>query len=74
VVREGSRYRVIDATDERLLDGFHAFEAGGGYRWTDGNAAIAAELYAGFQAPMELVLYVAATTRYLADGVARQAA
>jgi lipopolysaccharide export system protein LptA len=74
VVREGSRYQVIDATDERLLDGFHAFEADGGYRWTDGNAAIAAELYAGFQAPMELVLYVGATTRYLADGVARQAA
>jgi hypothetical protein len=74
VVRKGTRFRVTAAKDDRLRDGFHAFEADSGLRWTDGDAAIPAELYDGFTAPLELVVHVAATTRYLADGAAQRVA
>jgi uncharacterized repeat protein (TIGR03803 family) len=74
VVREGTRFRVTEAQDDRLADGFHAFEADPAFRWTDGDAAIPAELFAGFKAPFELVLHVGGTARYLADGAVQRAA
>jgi hypothetical protein len=67
VVRQGTRFRVTEANDNRLSDGFHAFEADSGFRWTDGEAAIPTELFAGFTGPIELVLHIGATARYLAD-------
>jgi hypothetical protein len=67
VVRTGTRFRVTEANDHRLTDGFHAFEPANGFRWTDGAAAVPADLYAGLPAPFELVLYVGATSHYLAD-------
>jgi hypothetical protein len=70
VVRKGTRFRTINAADERLKDGFHAFEADNGLRWTDGDAVIPTDTYAGFTAPFEVVLHVGATARYLADGSA----
>jgi hypothetical protein len=69
VVRKGRRLRVTEAKDERLADGFHAFEADNGFRWTDGDAAIPTELCDGFTAPLELVVHVGCSTFYLADGV-----
>jgi len=74
VVRQRARFRVTEAHDARLADGFHAFEADNGFRWTDGDAAIPAELLAGFTGPLELVLHIGATTHYLADGSAQHAA
>jgi hypothetical protein len=65
---------VVEAKDDRLADGFHAFEADQGFRWTDGNAAIQADLFAGFTAPFELVLHIGATTSYLADADGQRAA
>jgi len=56
VARKGTRLRVIEAKDEQLTRGFHAFEADNGFRWTDGDAAIPAGLYAGLTAPLEMVL------------------
>ena len=44
------------------------------FRWTDGNAAIQADLFAGFTAPFELVLHIGATTSYLADADGQRAA
>jgi hypothetical protein len=55
VARKGTRLRVIEAKDEQLTRGFHAFEADNGFRWTDGDAAIPAGLYAGLTAPLEMV-------------------
>jgi Hint domain len=66
-VRKGTRFRVTEAKDGRLTEGFHAFEADNGIRWTDGHASSPPELYDGFTAPLELVLHIAATARYLAD-------
>jgi hypothetical protein len=67
VVRQGTRFQVTEANDDRWTDGFHAFEADNGFRWTDGEAAIPTELFAGFTGPIELVLHIGATARYLAD-------
>jgi hypothetical protein len=74
VIRQGSRLRLVDADDPVLVDGFHAHEPEGGFRWTDGDAAVPTALFAGFSEPFELVLYVGCTARYPADGVTRRAA
>ena len=74
VVRRGSSFRVVEASDATLADGFHAFEVDNGFRWTDGNAAVPIELFAGFVGSVEIVLIIASTARYLDEGVRRQAA
>ena len=74
VVRQGTRFRVVAADDARLSDGFHAFEAANGYRWTDGDAVLHAELLAGFTGSLELVLHTGGATYYLDDGTVRHAA
>ena len=73
---QGRKLRVIEAEDPILADGFHQFEAGNGFRWTDGEATVPNELLDGFVAPMELVLHVAATMQYPLSvaGSARNAA
>ena len=70
----GTDGRVIEAADDRLSEGFHAFEADGGIRWTDGDAVIPPDLYAGLDGGFEVVLNVGGRTRYLADGLIRSAA
>ena len=67
-VTQGERLRTIEAEDERLTVGFHAFEADNGFRWTDGDATIPADLHAGFTGPVEIVLHVGGSTQYVADG------
>lgn len=74
VVRKGSRFRVTEANDNRLTEGFHEFEEDNGFRWTAGDAAIPTELCDGFTAPLELVVQVAATARYFADGPVQRVA
>ena len=76
VLRQGTRLRVIEAADASLTDGFHAFEADNGLRWTDGDAALPAALFDGFDGPVELVLHVGGTTRYplFGEAVGRAAA
>jgi hypothetical protein len=73
-LRQGTRFRVIEAGDALLAEGFHAFEPDNGLRWTNGDAGLPAALFEGFDGPMELVLHVGCTTRYLAGGAARRAA
>jgi hypothetical protein len=74
VVRKGTKFRVTEANDNRLANGFHAFEANNGFRWTDGDATIPAELYGGFTAPVELVLLIGATAHYPFDGCVQRVA
>jgi len=74
VVRKGTKFRVTEANDNRLANGFHAFEADNGFRWTDGDATIPAELYGGFTAPVELVLLIGATAHYPFDGCVQRVA
>jgi hypothetical protein len=64
VLRQGTRFRVMEANEPLLADGFHDFEPESGIRWTDGDAAIPEQLFDGFDGPVELVLHVGGTTRY----------
>ena len=67
-VRQASRLRLIDADDPALVDGFHAFEADNGFRWTDGDAGVPLSLFCGLAGSCELVLHVACATHYLDEG------
>jgi hypothetical protein len=66
VVRQGARFQKFEAGDKRLIEGFHAFEAVEGYRWTDGDALVPPEIFAGFAGPIEVVLHIGATAQYMA--------
>jgi hypothetical protein len=74
VVRQGPEFSATEASDARLTDGFHAFEPDNGFRWTDGDAAIPTELFAGFTGPLDLILHIGGTVRYLADSPVQRAA
>ena len=73
-VTQAARMRVADPDDTQLTDGFHEFESDNGFRWTDGDAAIPPELFAGLSGPLEVVLQLGPTMRYVNNGVSRQAA
>ncbi len=73
-LRQGARFRVVEAEDARLIEGFHAFEVADGLRWTDGNATLSPTLFDGFDGAMELVLHVGGRTSYLADAAERRVA
>ena len=51
-----------------LAEGFHQFEAAGGLRWTDGDAVLSGAAFAGFAGPVEVVIHLAGTARYVDDG------
>jgi antigen 43 len=67
-VRQGTKFDVVLAKDTRLTDGFHAYEAEGNLRWTDGYAAVPIEAFARFMGAMEVVLHLTGATRYPAIG------
>jgi hypothetical protein len=75
-VRQGAKFMLFDASDERLAKGFHAYEADGHLRWTDGYAELPAEICSRFGKGAEVVLYLGGTTQYPDDRarVARAAA
>jgi hypothetical protein len=73
-VMAGARYRMIEAADDRLSEGFHGYEPELDFRWTDGSALLPADLFAGFDGAAEIVLQVECTTRYLATGERREIA
>jgi hypothetical protein len=64
VIRQGTRFRVMEADDPSFVCGFHAFEPDEGFRWTNGDATVPMELFTQFAGPLELVLYVAQSARY----------
>ncbi len=68
IARRGTRFRETRADDPGLADGFHGFEADTSCRWTDGDAALPMALLDGWSGPMEIVLMVGGTTRYIEDG------
>ena len=65
---------MIEAEDERLTVGFHAFEADNGLRWTDGDAAIPERLLTGFAGPLEITLRLGGSTTYADEGTGRRVA
>jgi uncharacterized repeat protein (TIGR03803 family) len=74
VLRQDSKFRVTKAADASLVDGFHQFEAENGHRWTDGDAVVPTELFAGYTGAMEIMLEVAGSTHYLDTGDRQQVA
>ena len=69
-----TRRRTIEADAATLADGYHAFEPDNGIRWTDGDAAVPAALFAGMTCPCMLMLHLGGRTRYLDEGEAARAA
>ncbi len=74
VLAQARRQCAIEAEATMLSDGYHAFEAANGIRWTNGDAAVPAELFAGMRGPGMLILQFGAATRYLNEGAVRRAA
>jgi hypothetical protein len=72
-LRKGTRFQAFTADDQRLKDGFYPVEPETGFRWTDGNAAIPGALFSGYSGTVELVIHVAATSRYVDEGARRHA-
>jgi hypothetical protein len=63
-VREGKRFRVINAADSSLRNGFYPVEAGFDSRWTDGSAEVPSALFDGFRGPIEVMLHIGGLSRY----------
>ena len=59
---QGPLVAVLEADDARLVDGFHAYEAEDGIRWTDGDAAVPVD---PLTRDAELVVLLGGTTRYV---------
>jgi hypothetical protein len=74
VLAEARCKRAIDADAAVLTDGYHEFESENGYRWTDGDATIPAELFLSMSGPAMLVVELGETARYVDDGHASEAA
>ncbi|HEY1931619.1 MAG TPA: Hint domain-containing protein [Acetobacteraceae bacterium] len=68
-----TRIRVMEAASPALSDGFHAFEAELGLRWTDGDATLPSALFHGFDGAIDLEVRLGGSTQYPAhsEAVAR---
>ena len=55
---------LLDADDDRLTVGFHAYEAACNLRWTDGDAELPAEALARFDKGAEVMLHLGGATQY----------
>jgi hypothetical protein len=60
----GPKVRLLDASDDQLVAGFHAFEPDNAHRWTDGDATLPSSLFEDVDGPAQLVVVVSGTTRY----------
>ena len=72
----GARLRVLDASDRSLTEGFHLFEAGNNFRWTNGDAVLPVSLFDCVGGRSRLELLVCGSMQYpmLAEAAARDAA
>jgi hypothetical protein len=62
---DGPRVDLLEASDERLADGFHGYEPDNGIRWTGGDARLPDGLFAGRQdRSVQLDLHLGGTTPY----------
>jgi hypothetical protein len=74
VLAQGKQSRAIDAGDARLSKGYHAFEPANCIRWTDGDAEVPRELFAGVSGASMLMVHLGASTRYPDEGKVRRVA
>jgi hypothetical protein len=66
-VRQGAKFMLFNADDERLTVGFHAFEADCNLCWTDGCADLPAAAFARFDQGAEVMLHLGGATQYPDD-------
>jgi hypothetical protein len=64
VLAHARRQRAIAADAASLTKGYHAFEANFGIRWTDGDAVVPADLFAGMSSPGLLMLHLGGAAMY----------
>jgi hypothetical protein len=74
VLAQARRKRAIAAESASLVDGYHLFEPNNDIRWTDGDAAVPASLFAGISGPSMLILQLGSATQYIDDGDVSRAA
>jgi hypothetical protein len=72
-LRQGWRLRWIDPDDDRLVDGFHAYEAGDNIRWTNGDAALPDGAFVNFGKDAIVELHLGGATTYPLFEAAEQA-
>ncbi len=65
-VQQGRRLAEVGAEHPSLRDGFHAYEPDVGWRWTDGDAGLPPELWDGFTGPLEVIVRLGSSARYIA--------
>jgi antigen 43 len=66
-IRQGGKFALLDAADERLTAGFHDCEPLERLRWTDGYAELPAEAFARFDKGAEVMLHLGGATQYPDD-------
>jgi hypothetical protein len=71
---QGRSLTVLEADNTALSKGFHAYEAHNCHRWTDGDAALPASLFAGRDGPLEVELHVSCAGLYPLFAAARSEA
>jgi hypothetical protein len=74
VLAQPRRRQAVEADASALTDGWHAYEPDNGARWTDGDAAIPAQLFARMSSTGMLILHTGPTTQYIDDGGVEAAA
>jgi len=67
-IRQGAKFMLIDADDERLTAGFHDYEPAGNIRWTDGHGELPIQAFARFDEGAEVALHLGGSTRYPVAG------
>ena len=67
-IRQGAKFMLVDADDERLTAGFHDYEPAENIRWTDGHAELPIQAFARFDAGAEVVVHLGGATRYPVAG------
>jgi antigen 43 len=71
---QGRQVRVLDASDESLVEGFHPFETDNLFRWTDGDAALPVTLLADIEGACQFELLVGGAMQYPLFGKADERA
>lgn len=70
VVRQDTAFKIVNADDPQLTDGFHDYETTANLRWTNGYATLPSAAFARFRGEIEVVLQLAGTTQYVLSGEA----
>jgi hypothetical protein len=73
VLAQARRQQALEA-EAVLAEGWYRFEPENALRWTDGDAAIPASIFAGMTDAGMLIVQMGATTRYIDDGKAERSA